>query len=136
LVHDEEVVGLGEGRVPECAQEGQFLGAGEGGEFLGVQACRAQEFEGGGGAVLEGGEVRAERLRRVRAPGGEVFGDPCRCRSRRHAQGGAEGVGAVGTEEQRAGAGACGGLCGGCGEGAAAAAAWAGDQEGAHMSER
>ncbi len=131
-----ESVALGEGGVAQGAQQGQFPGAGQRGQFLRVEAGGAEEVEGGGGAVLEGGEAVAEALGRVGAADGEAFLDADRGRAGGGAEGGAQGVVVVGAEEQGAGARTGGGERGGGGDGGAAAAAGARDQDGAHEAER
>ncbi len=139
-VDDEEFVvigALGEGGVAQGTQQGEFVGAGQGGEFLGVEAAGAEQVERGGGAFLEGGEVVPEPLRGVGPPGGEAGFDGDRCGAARgHPEHGAEGVVAVGAEEQGAGALPGGGERGGGGDGGTAAAAGARDQDGAHGGER
>src|SRR4051794_18786520 len=134
-VHDEQFVPLGERRVAQGPQEGEFLGAGEGGDLLGVQTGGAQQVEHVGGTVLEAGEIIPETGGGVGTPGGEVRGDPggggARCRAEHRAQ----GVGAVGTQHQGAGAVACGAQGGGGGDRRTTAAAGAGDQDGAHRGE-
>src|SRR5690606_39939883 len=51
-VDDEEVVLLRQGRVPQGAQQGELLGAGQRGQFVGLQAGGAAQVECGAGAVL------------------------------------------------------------------------------------
>src|SRR5690606_15417001 len=59
-VDDEEVVLLRQGRVPQGAQQSELLGAGQRGQFVGLQAGGAEQVECGAGAVLQGGEVLPE----------------------------------------------------------------------------
>ncbi len=127
---------LGERRLAQGAQQGQVVGAGQRGEFPGLETGGAEEVEGGGGAVLEGGERVPEALGGVGAPGGEARFDGGRRGAGGHAERGAEGVVAVGAEEEGAGALAGGGERGGGGEGGTAGAAGTRDQEGAHGGER
>ena len=103
-IDDEQVVRLGEGGVAQGAQQRELLGAGERGDLLGVQAGGAQEVEDVGRAFLERGEVVPETGGGVGTPGGEIRGDPSRRRARLRAEGRAEGVGAVGAEDEGAGA--------------------------------
>ncbi|CAM5297665.1 hypothetical protein SVIOM342S_08228 [Streptomyces violaceorubidus] len=134
-VDDEEVVRLGEGGLAQGAQQGEVLGAGQRGEVLGVEAGGAEQVERGGGAVLEGGEAVAEALGGVGAPDGEAGFDGGRRRAGAQAERGAEGVVAVGAQEEGAGALPGGGERGGGGDGGTAGAASV-DQEGAHGGER
>jgi hypothetical protein len=127
---------LGQRRVPDGPEEGQLLGAGQWSDLLGVQPGGAEQVEDGGCAALEGGEVLPEAVDGIGPPGGEVRGGFLRHRSRRGTQRAAEAVGAVGTQQQRADAVACGALCGGGGDGRTTAAARARDQDGAHEAER
>ncbi len=135
-VDHEQVVRLGERRVAEGAQEGELLGAGERGEFLGVESGGPEEVQDRGEPLLEGGQVLPEAFRRVRPPCGESGGSLHGPGARGHAEHGAEAVRAVGAQHEGAGALAGGGQGGGRGERGAAAAALACDQEGAHKSAR
>lgn len=127
---------LGEGGLAQSTQQGEVVGPGQRGEFLGVEAGGAEEVERGGGAVLEGGEGVPEALGGVGAPSGEAGFDGGRGRAGAHAECGAEGVVAVGSEDEGAGALPGRGERGGGGDGGTAGAAGARDQEGAHGGER
>ncbi len=135
-VDDEEAVLLRQRGVAQGAQQGEFLRAGQRGEFLRVEAGGAEEVQCGGGAFLEGGEVRTEVPGGVGAPGGEVRGGFDRGRAGRDAEGGAEGVRRVGGQHEGVRAVGRRGQGGGGREGGTTAAAGAGDQEGAHGGER
>src|SRR5690606_11773842 len=135
-VDDEEVVLLRQGRVPQGAQQGELLGAGQRGQFVGLQAGGAEQVECGAGAVLQGGEVLPEVRVGLDAAGGEPRGCLDGCGPDGHPQHRAQGVRPVGAEDEGAGARAGGGQRGAGRDGGTAAAAGARDQEGTHEGER
>src|SRR5690606_15647283 len=129
-VDDEEAVLLRQGRVPQGAQQGELLGAGQRGQFVGLQAGGAEPVAGGAGAVLQGGEVLPEVRVGLDAAGGEPRGGLDGRGPDGHPQHRAQGVRPVGAEDEGAGARAGGGQRGAGRDGGTAAAAGARDQEG------
>ncbi len=116
---DDGQVRVGVGCLAEGLEEGVPVAAGEFGELLAVEPGRAEQFEGGGGVLLEGEEFGAEVGAGVDAPDVE----PVLLR---------QPVDRVAAHEQDLAALAGGGEGGGGGVGGTAGAARPGDEEHAH----
>src|SRR5690606_27307939 len=99
------------------------------GDLLRIQAGGPQQVEGGGGTLLQGGQVLPE------AGGGvqETHGQPRNVPGTEHRR---HRVGPVGGQQQRPVARTRRGNRGGGGSGGTSAAPGAGDQEGPHERER
>ncbi|MDH6227349.1 hypothetical protein M2169_004319 [Streptomyces sp. MJP52] len=122
-VGDQHVVGAGERRRAQVAQQSELPGAGQRGELVALQRARAQQVQGGAGPLLEGPQRVPEPpvgVGRAHREAGNAVGQET----------GRQGV--VAGQQQGAGALAGGAQGGGRGDGGAAGAAGPGDQYGPH----